>query len=552
MIPKKITRLTMPNASKYRQRLYVGAKTIQGSNFGNLSKIRRRSFFSFAHLQLGTQIAKRSPKEIFTLMRQSNLFIRFVPSLIMGWICSLTITQAQPVLTVGPTTEILEFNPSIQFIFSEPMDSNSIDLTWSGNIDASKFECSWLQSFPGLPVIILQCQYQGGLPEGVEVTYTLNAGNSGVMKSVSGQALAETSGTFRTPGGGGDNGGGVVIPPVEENCADDPVNTREDGALYLFRNLEFQQTGSALSDHPDRPHGVVGGLTIPPILGNANFDSLTLVKPNGSQENLIQLENPLASDWFILSTQPLPNIAPPVFSDVSSLDESYPGGRYQFTGPSNRGNVNVSIQMGSLSAVSDPLFTGLENIPHNNLSQAWTLQWNAATPLTVNTHVSMAIEDLNGNRVFQAPDRCENIELPPSATSINIPAGTLMNGQGYRVSLNFFTLTDQGQTLAFGIQQYAGVGKRTEMLIGPGSTNPQPVELAFTNISPDANGIITLTVSGTLNATTPSVMIEQTTDLETWTPFSEVTLDMLQQGGGSTEIQDLTSRFIPNKIYRIP
>jgi hypothetical protein len=468
----------------------------------------------------------------------------------LGWISSLILVQAQPVLTLGPTTEFLEFNPSIQFIFNEPMDSNGIDVTWTGNIDASKFECSWLQSFPGIPVLILQCNYQGGLPEGVEITYTLNAGNSGVMKSMTGQALTEVSGTFVTPGENGNGGGG--IPPTEPDCDDDPVNTQEEGTLYLFRNLEFLQHEAELINHPDRPHGVVGGLTVPSILDDADFSNFALTKPNGIQEDLIQFENPFGADWFVLSSQPMPNIAPPIFEDLSALQESYPEGRYQFSGQSNLGNVTVALQMGNLDTISDPLFSGLDNIPHESLDQEWTLQWAPATPLNANTHISISIEDLNGNQVFEAPNQCENIDLAPSATSIDIPAGTLIKGQGYRISLNFFALTDQGETQPFGIRQYAGVGKRTEMLIGPGSSNPEPVSLHFSDITRSANGIVALTVSGNLNASTPSIMIEQSTDLQTWTPFTEVTLDVLREGGGSTELTDITSRFSPTKIYRTP
>ena len=482
-------------------------------------------------------------------MRHYKSLLRFLPPTFLGWISGLIMVQAQPVLTVGPTTEVLEFSPSIQFIFSEPMDSNGIDVTWTGNIDEAKFQCSWLQSFPGIPVIILQCSYQGGLPEGVEITYTLNAGNSDVMKSAFGQTLAEVSGTFITPGEG--DGGGGVIPPIEPDCEDDPVNTNEKGTMYLFRNLEFLQQGPALSNHPSRPHGVMGGLSVSEALGNANLSDLTLIKPDGAREDLIHFDHPLGSDLYFLSTQPLPNIAPPVFGDISTLQETYSTGRYQFAGQSDLGNLLVTLQMGDLNAVSDPIFTGLGSIPHGALDQAWNLHWNGATPLNANTHVSVAIEDLDGNRVFHAPDPCKNIELAPSATSIEIPAGILMSGQNYRVTLNFFTLTDQGETQSFGIQQYAGVGKRTEMLIGPEDSNTQPVELSFTNISRDSSGVVTLTISGTLNASIPSVLIEESTDGQLWLPSSEVTFEMLQQGGGSAELVDITARFLSMKIYRI-
>ena len=245
-------------------------------------------------------------------------------------------------------------------------------------------------------------------------------------------------------------------------------------------------------------------------------------------------------------------MVPPAFTNVASLTEAFPSGLYQYVGQSDLGSVTVPLQMSELDAVSDPVFAQLTSIPHDALDQAWSLHWEAMAGAAGNSSLSLSIEDLNGNRVFHAPNECEQIELSPTATSISLPAGLLMAGQSYKVSLNFFTLTDQGQNQSLGISHYAGIGKRTEMLIGPGNGNTQPVSLEFSHITQDQGGVVTLTVSGTLNVSTPSVMIEQTTDWRNWTPFKEVTLDMLSQGGGSAQLTDASAPLFPVKFYRIP
>lgn len=84
--------------------------------------------------------------------------------------------------------------------------------------------------------------YAGGWPRRVTVQWTLNAGNSGVIRSAAGLALAEIAGSFVTQASGpGTNPGGIDV----EECAEptpggSPV---AGGAVTRTKDLNFRQTG---------------------------------------------------------------------------------------------------------------------------------------------------------------------------------------------------------------------------------------------------------------------------------------------------------------------
>ncbi|MBX3747449.1 MAG: hypothetical protein KF833_19240, partial [Verrucomicrobiae bacterium] len=93
--------------------------------------------------------------------------------------------QAQPELLAGPTTEQLQVpGTTLSFIFSEPMNQSEIHFAWSGTgIDPARFSYQWMTFGLPIPALMLEATYAGGLPGNIEVTYTLNPGNSGRMKS---------------------------------------------------------------------------------------------------------------------------------------------------------------------------------------------------------------------------------------------------------------------------------------------------------------------------------------------------------------------------------
>ena len=116
------------------------------------------------------------------------------------------IEAAAPTVISDPSTNPIASaeDPAVFFFFhAQGMDRTAIDVTWQGpGIDPAKISYLWLpepvQGFT-LPAFSLECTYQGGWPGSVLVTWTLNRGSSGVMKSANGEILAEKSGSFTTP-----------------------------------------------------------------------------------------------------------------------------------------------------------------------------------------------------------------------------------------------------------------------------------------------------------------------------------------------------------------
>lgn len=153
---------------------------------------------------------------------------------------SLSAASAGNAPQVVPPTAVVQ--GKVSFVFDKAMDSSGIDVKWSGTgIDPPMITSAWLIiSFPGQtpPVNILESTYQGGWPSNVDVTWTLNQGNSGVIKSAQGVALATVSGSFNTgnTGVGPGPGPGGCEPSNEPTAA---------AALSLFKEINYVQTSPA-------------------------------------------------------------------------------------------------------------------------------------------------------------------------------------------------------------------------------------------------------------------------------------------------------------------
>lgn len=90
-----------------------------------------------------------------------------------------------PVLTAPPAI----VSGKVNFVFSVPMDPAGIDVKLEGpGIDQSKVTFGWF-TFPGVPTQILEGSSAGGWPPQVQVMWTINAGDSGKMKSAEGVAV---------------------------------------------------------------------------------------------------------------------------------------------------------------------------------------------------------------------------------------------------------------------------------------------------------------------------------------------------------------------------
>src|SRR5690606_16647544 len=202
--------------------------------------------------------------------------------------------MAQPALVSGPTTQSVQAQGGkMTFNFDDIMDSSDIHVEWQGTgIDSSRFSCDWVDEIFGIPIpaTFFECTYAGGLPPGIELTYTLNPGDSERIKSFIGEALPETTGSFITPGTGG-------------NPCDPPGEDTSSAVITLVKDINYLQTAQANPvPDPERKAvlnaAVLSGTNIPPVAPA----SASLQKPDGTRLELTRI-------GFDIPDIPLPDLS---------------------------------------------------------------------------------------------------------------------------------------------------------------------------------------------------------------------------------------------------
>lgn len=449
--------------------------------------------------------------------------------------------RAQPELISGPTTA----NPTLRFLFSEPMSTEDMDITWEGTgVDSAKFSCEWLDEIFGIPIpaLTIDCTYAGGLPGGVDVTYTLNKGNSGRMQSAAGEALEETSGTFKTEGGTGNpctgtNTASAVITLIKE------VNYRQTGTSDPVFDTQFKAQMTA---------GVITSTNPPPV----EPTSAKLQKPDGSSIDLVKLTIDLPGfefpPTFYLSTTPSPDIQPPTFESEAALDAAYPNGTYKMiVGLEGGGSSTVNLPLSANPAGPIPRISNAQALQGFDVSQPLTVSWNAFAGATQNDSIQLDIEETDGSQVFFAPDPCNSIELAVTDTQITIPVGVFSADTSYVLTLTFSKGTHMGEETIAGFQEFAAISRSTRLDIGAPNSGPGTAQVVTAKPAP--NGTVMLTIEGTVGSATTPANVQGSTDLETWTTVTQVTKAALEGAGGHLEVLDPTTSTTttPYKFYRI-
>ncbi len=452
---------------------------------------------------------------------------------------------AAPSLLVGPSAS------DLRFTFSEPMSAADIDITWEGaGIDPSKFVCAWVTNLFGfpLPAFSLECSYTGGLPGGIDVTYTLNKGNSGRIKSEAGQALPETSGTFHTEGGSGG--------PCDGSDTNAAIAT-----IAAFKEIPFLQT-SAASPMFDTERkatmnaSVASGTNIPPVQPT----SATLRKPDGSTVDLAKISFdfpdlpgiPTLPDSFFLSTAEPPEILPPTFDSEAGLNAAYPNGDYRMVvGLTGGGTVTVDLPIDPNPDVPTPHVINYGGLQGFDPAQPLTIQWEAFTAAVTPDSIQLEVSEKGGGIVFSAPDPCNSIELAPTATSITIPANRFQADTTYELELRFTKVTHNGADTVQGFHEFAGLSRSTRMAMGAPDLGPGTAEITAAKV--ETTGAVTLTIEGTITSPTAPVAVEGSTDLESWSTATTVTKAQLDAAGGHLDVLDSEPATTPTpyKFYRL-
>jgi hypothetical protein len=397
-------------------------------------------------------------------------------------------------------------NSSLVFVFNQPMDINvpavpSFPPFLVGNLDVTPANHypSGTWSADGRT---LTCEASSPLPANANVNWTLNpAGSMFPLTSSSGVPLATVSGSFKTGSSGGGGCDQTGLPPgwgnysisksgfYEQTSAADPLPAAQSPFLF-----------GAFVRGPSSGPAVTGG-------------SVTL--PDNTRDDLQGL-----GGFFVFSDNP---------STEAALDSTYPAGGYtlRFTQTGQPERV-IAMTM----PAGNPPVPKIANFPAAqavNASQDFTLSWGAFTGAGANDSISLSISDGAGKTVFLVPDLCVPRTLSVTATSIVLPAGTLISNQTYTATLSF------GRTFYFStndVPQMAGYGsvmRSTRFTIKTGSvvSPPDPARLTGSRLLPSGDPEIDLT-----GTPTRSYSLERTGNLTTpnWTPVGSVVMDATGKG----------------------
>lgn len=478
--------------------------------------------------------------------------------------------------TVIPPTGLI--NGKATFVFDRPMDPAGLDVRWSGiGIDPTKITSQWLVvNIPGVPVPVstFEASYQGGWPSTTAVTWVLNQGNSGVIKSADGVPLAEVSGTFVTPvisGGGPGPDPGDCEPSVDDGSS---------AAITLFKEINFVQTGTQdpVFDTVEKAMVNASVFTSPSNAPAAVVQSATLNKPGGGGSVPLQklefeipdidlpgvpgISIPDLPDNFFLSMTPAPEITPPTFGSLAELEAAYPNGAYSMTVSfSGGGNRTVALPLNPSPEPPAPKIANLAALQGFDPTKNLTIEWNLFAGAGSMDLIQLRLRERNGSSSYAAPNKCANIELLVTDTSHTIPAGTLKAGVTYDLELSFSKAvhvwqaqTAQANDHISGYSEFTLFSKTTRTTVGAPFA---AADLRFTKALTETvagKRMLTMEISGSLGSASIG-HVEGSTDLIHWTDTGiVVTQAGLDALGGVLVTQDptlLSGTLPPFKFYRI-
>lgn len=405
----------------------------------------------------------------------------------------------------------VEVTASVLFVFDRPMQTNvsvAGAIRWAGNgLDPARFTYRW--SADGQT---LTADYDGDLPALTAITWLLNwAGSPSQLMSAAGEPLpADTYGGYFFTGTSGGGGGG--------NCQPDGL-PETWGGYSLFKSGSYVQT-SAADPQPaaESPFQFAALVTSPRNGPMATAGSVTL--PGGARKDLSAA--PFGGYLAFYED----------FGNNAALDAAYPGGTYilRFT---QSGQPERQINLPVPSTIPPvPKITNYDAAQAVNPALNFTLQWNAFSGASGLDSISLTILETNltgGNVVFQAPDRCVPRELPVTATSIVIPAGTLQSNRTYQASLTFNKVGYASTNAVPEMAGFAGVTRTTEFTLRTGGGAMVGTPARFTGYRLLPNGQLELTFTGTPNH---PYTLQRATSLSArdWVNAGSVTTDATGRG----------------------
>lgn len=364
----------------------------------------------------------------------------------------------------------------VTFIFSEPM-TPSHQIQWSANVNAASVSYSWLGD------TTLIATYPGGWPADAEVTWQLDTES---FTDVAGNSLAfAAEGSFST-------GAGSVDP-----CDGGPGQDSGQGFALLQKLVHYVQTGNA-----------------EPVFDAENEAVFYAMYRGASNQtiNAVNISGP-ALDETLLPTFGFYTFNE-VFGSASALDAAYAAGEYTMAASSTEGAFEASLAVGTAAEATIPRILNLEEMRTMDVSSPFILTFNGIPGAGENDSISISFSGGDGSTFF-APDPCGNIELPATATSIEIPAGTFSSGVTYEGSIIYSRMTDMDSTSIPDTFATASLTASTRFTITiGGGVNPEPAPPSWLAPVRNGDGTIFFPLAADAGAV---LVIEATSDFETWT-----------------------------------
>ncbi|MBI2928652.1 MAG: Ig-like domain-containing protein [Verrucomicrobia bacterium] len=308
---------------------------------------------------------------------------------------------------------------AVSFTFTELMEPFH-SILWSGNVNPDSFAYIWNGD-----ARTLVCLYNGNLPANATITWALNPpGSPNNFRDLAGNPLATVSGSFKT---GSTRSADVSI-------------------FGAVKGQAFEQSGAGLpqlrTGTPFQFRAFVE-LTAP-----ASVTTARVTLPGGSSKTLVPKTESLEFGENL--------------SSQVALDSAYPNGRFTLT--------LETVRDGTVTSALDLTGNAYPNAPHvSNYTAAqtidatddFTLTWDAFAGGGLNDVIQVRIEDA-GQTVFETSARPDEQDgLDGLATSVVIPARTLIAGKTYSATLLFAKATDVDFTTYAGVIGFAGYFKST-------------------------------------------------------------------------------------------
>jgi hypothetical protein len=411
------------------------------------------------------------------------------------------------------------------FVFDQPMDT-TVDwmpsfppfaignFEWSLDTFSVVHEWDWSEDGRTLTAAYLF----GEFPAGTLVMWTLNPGGGGddPFVSESGVPLPETTGSFMTAGQSTGQEG-------DEDCDGFPD---EWGSYAIFKGASYEQT-SAADPLPaaNAPYGfgaIVGAVEAGPELSEG---SVTI--PGAGEQELDPA--PFTGDLFWFSTVPTEELWMSLFPEGSYTL------RFTAVGESER-VIAMDLPSEDFPTPKIANFGAAQSI---DASQDFTLHWNEFTGAGDDGYLSVVITDetFDSEIVFQVPNYCVPIEIAPSATSVVIPADTLVADRVYQGILTFGRY---GYLSTNDIPEMAGscgVSKMTSFTLNTTTGGGAAIPATFNAVRILGNGNPEMSLTGTGGL---DYRVERTGSMAApnWVEVGVVTMD----GTGSGVFEDTTAQ----------